>query len=185
MTAASTNPAPRALARPALPRDNWAACLWVMDDFAIFKLCWEPSRANYAIERLQEAHDGMVERGEVGDPLPERMADDAAWALFDAWGDAWDGVNAGIMSTSELVTSVSDTMHEVGKLQALRDEMAAGMAALDAQPDRAAFVYGRLNQLEVPAKRCLPVDHPDHISSGAMFRLAMAFGELWDQTREK
>lgn len=185
MSGASTSPAPRAKERPALPRDNWSACLVLMEDFAIFHLGWDPSRASYAIERLQEAHDGMAARGEIGAPLPERMADDAAWVLLDGFGDAWDGVNAGPMSTGELLAVAGDTIAETRKLAQLRNEMAAGMAALEADPARAAFVYAKLNQLEVPAKRRLPIDHPDYVSSGAMFRLATAYAEVWDQMQAR
>jgi hypothetical protein len=149
-----------------------------MEEHAIFRLNWEPSRAAYAIERLQEAAAGLEERGE--DVGPDTMPADAVWPLFDGWGLVWDMVNGSHQSTAELQDSTAAIMADVAALAALRAEMAAGMALLEERPERGAYAYRRLSEIGVPDKRCLPLDHPDHFSQGAMFRLAMAYGEVWD-----
>lgn len=170
--------------RPDLPYDNWPACLIAMEDFAIFSLRWEPARAAYAIQRLEEVHKGMDDRGELGAPLYERMADDAAWRLLDGFGDVFDGIGLVSMSTYEVIDAARTVEEEAAQLGQLREEIKAGMEALGANPARAAYVDKRLNELGMPEKRRLPIDHPDHVSAGAMFRLAMAYAEIWDQINE-
>lgn len=176
--ATNRNSGGTAIALPSLDTSNWAACLLTLEEHAIFQLGWDPSRAAYALERLQEAAAGLRERGE--DIGPDKMPADALWCLFDGWGNVWDMVNGCHQSTAEVQDSTAKVLDDVAKLSALRDEMAAGMAWLEDKPERGAYAYRRLGEIGVPDKRCLPLDHPDHFSQGAMFRLAMAYGEVWD-----
>lgn len=73
-----------------------------------------------------------------------------------------------------------DKWAEFQRLATLRADMDTGMAKLEEIPERAEYAYKRMREADIPAKRRLPLDHPDYMSAGAMFRLTMAYGELWD-----
>ncbi len=163
---------------PPLDINNWATALLAMEEHAIFRWGWEPSQAAYAVERLNEAGEAMEVRGEVVGPA--RMQAEAMWSMFSAWGEVWFLVNGSGCSTPDLQRAAREKWAEVERLATLRADMETGMAKLEEIPDRAAYAYQRMREADIPARRRLPLDHPDYISAGAMFRLTMVYGELWD-----
>jgi len=163
---------------PPLDIENWAAALLTMEEHAIFRCGWEPSQAAYAVDRLKEAGEAMEARGEVLGPV--RMQGEALWSMFFAWGEVWFLVNGSGWNTPDLQRAARDKWAEVERLAALRNDMETGMAKLEEIPERAAYAYKRTRDAGIPARRRLPMDHPDYISAGAMFRLTMTYGELWD-----
>ena len=159
---------------PSIEARSWQESQAMIAIVMTKQFAWPAEKIAFATERLAALHLDARAIGILG--ADEFFASEPVGHFMFAYGAMWDGQQD--IAARAAVAPIADDLRRLAKL---REEMTVGMAWLAEKPARMDYACRRLGDAGALEHRQLPKDDPEYLSPGASWRLAMAYGEVWDR----